>query len=164
MVAAYPQELQVGGVAVDKWHWSTSAACSYSQASLYAAGPQRGELSVSLEGTFSRHGPVPLGVQLHFWGEALPGPLLQTPGDWAVHPIACSLGTFARFLQDMQAVQVRPSFTETMSCQLDLYLLSPVRGPPRHASRKSLQCFLPPSQRDRTSANPHPRCWLTRDG
>ena len=53
---------------------------------------------------------MPLGVQLHFWGEALPGPLLQTPGDCAVHPVACSLGTFARFLQDMQAVQVSPSF------------------------------------------------------
>ena len=51
---------------------------------------------------------MPLGVQLHFWGEPLPGPLLETPGDCAVHPVACSLGTFARFLQDMQAVQVSP--------------------------------------------------------
>ena len=78
-----------------------------------AAGPQRGELQVRLEGAVSRHGPVPLGVQLHFWGELLPGPLLQTPGDCAVHPVACSLGTFARFLQDMQAVQVSASFTGT---------------------------------------------------
>ena len=59
---------------------------------------------------------MPLRMQLHFWGEPLPGPLLQTPGDCAVHPVACSRGTFARFLQDMQAVQASFSFKDTMAC------------------------------------------------
>ena len=107
---------------------------------------------------------MPLGVQLHFWGEALPGPLLQTPGDCAVHPIACSLGTFARFLQDMQAVEVSPSFTGTVACQLELHLLSPVQGPPCHASDSPCSAVYLHHKETEPLPIPHPCFQLIRDG